>query len=879
MGLGDDLGRDEISVGSDADGAEDADRHRPSLYRGSNTRRRHTIPIPVTANLPEPNFRPILRPNQDLSRTEQHPLGRIHNMADAEERTKTSIDTSQTRQPDDPSNLPANLSGARLRNRPSFNFGLLSRDSARRNLSPVIIHDNSGETQRPSTEIQTDSRQIHFLCPELGEGIEDGADGPGRPAVHRRRVVERRPGRVSHDAETSSGDRPIVYEEVSSDDSAETIRHGRSFLQGRNSRIPVRSHPRRVAPGDGASADAQAQEQSRTDNLDISRIHDDGGKDEYLATEESIRCSSIHASSNFPRYLERIIEGRHRGPVRGQRARPNPEWPSHAPSVTACDYAGIINAAAPELALRIKNLLTILTNTGIEAKTIATPISQKSSINRKTLRQLIKAGVVIAADDGAIVNTIVFLVPEPAKRRNRVIGWPIWANTKDYEWAHDIAEQADIVEIINDVHNAEYGATFDLKCSFFQVLLPEFANDAFVFELNGAKFKFTRLPMGYTASAEIMQLLTQTLAAEASKGTQVKWRVHVDNVLFYGSYSDVEMAIANMIEVGKKFQVTYSETPSAPQSKVLFHGVHLDFNEKTVEMAQKAKDKFKTFDQFFEEKLASPSHIIPLCINGGQLPLLKLLGTATFWARTMFAGSRFTAGSMSEHFQVMQIIRAVARAQWQNKTTFLMNRGALARIRSWMKSIPCEIKPPKLDHSDFIITTDACNTGGGFHIENVSSRTGLPKSFSRAYPWKTPANSSKMGVFELRSIAIALANSKITPSYPEGWRTATVDVFTDSTIAIGALKKGYSPSSDINAEVMRIFEICRQKRLCIHNISYVPTGENIADPLSRAVSKPSSILPTSWVWEDTQFTFMGEDVDLIICSNLTRSSLGEELCC
>ena len=373
---------------------------------------------------------------------------------------------------------------------------------------------------------------------------------------------------------------------------------------------------------------------------------------------------------------------------------------------------------------------------------------------------------------------------EPSKHRNRIIGWPIWANDCEYDWS-DLCEQEDILKIIDDIQEAQFGACFDLKCSFYQVDLPPHANAAFVFEVDGAKYCFNRLPMGYSASAEIMQLISQTLAEIGARNTNVKFHVHVDNIMYYGSKSDVQMAMNQLITFAKGCNVTFSETPQAPASKVLFHGVYIDFDNKTIAMGDKAINKFSAFDAFLDKRMSeTKSHIINFEINSGEFPLLKMIGTGTFWSRTMYAGTRFMAGCMASRFAVMQLIRAVARAQFHQHTTFAMNRGSANQLRAWLRSIPVMITPPLYDNT-VTVTTDASTTGGGFVIQHGSS-THSVRCDKMAFPWHTEITPSQMGTYELRTIAIALANSNIS--------NTAITLRTDSTIAIGALTKGYSSS-------------------------------------------------------------------------------------
>jgi hypothetical protein len=349
-----------------------------------------------------------------------------------------------------------------------------------------------------------------------------------------------------------------------------------------------------------------------------------------------------------------------------------------------------------------------------------------------------------------------------------------------------------------------------------------------------------------------MQLLCQTLAEQAVASTSAKFRVHVDNIMFYGDESDVQTAIKNLSDIAKKCSVTFSDIPTEPTTRVLFHGVYIDFAERSVAMSEKAIAKFERFEKFLEEKVATAQHhLIEFDINSGDCPLLKILGVATFWARTMYCSSNFLAGCMASRFAVMQLIRAVCRAQYENHTTFMMNRGALAQLRAWMKTIPRKVFLSDLT-SRCTLTTDACTTGGGYVVQRQGVDT-----LRMAFPWRKPVRPDQMGVYELRSIAIGLTNTEL--------ENASITIVTDSTIAIGGLQNGYSPSAEVNSAIRDIYEICQKKNIRIVDVQYVNTEDNIADELSRAVkhSNYSEDLPTTWVWEQKHCHFESDEMRIV----------------
>ena len=186
----------------------------------------------------------------------------------------------------------------------------------------------------------------------------------------------------------------------------------------------------------------------------------------------------------------------------------------------------------------------------------------------------------------AVVNTVCFLVPEPHKTRNRVIAWPIWANDQadkmPYEWDHTTSIQTDIIDIARSIYNFTHAAVFDLRCSFFQIPISSVTSYAFVFEFKGRKYAWTRLPMGYTSSAELMQIVCQELAKCAIKKAgltghpSLTFHVHVDNILFLADEQSIAAVICAMNEIATAHNIVLSEGTTVPMKEVPWCGLTIN---------------------------------------------------------------------------------------------------------------------------------------------------------------------------------------------------------------------------------------------------------------------------------------------------------------
>ena len=644
--------------------------------------------------------------------------------------------------------------------------------------------------------------------------------------------------------------------------------------------------------------------------------HGCGGDPQTKDHERSlVRTGTLWNGTDEPRWLRRLLDGKHRGAIPGVRKTPNPQWPSHSPAVKALGIATIL--ADMRISFPLRSRLTVLLkqldtlvdagrSAAAEPKTVdpnASPIrrppaepppaARDSPITAKTIKALLKSGnaELVPQKDlaDALVNTMVFLTPEPKKLRNRVITWSIWANwvadnVFHYEWDHNVSKQADVLDIVEDVNRAATAAVFDLTCSFYQVELPEHVRRAFVFSFKGTKYRFRKLPMGFTLSAEILQLITQAIAEAALFETaRTKFvdpdtcatggfaRVHVDNILYCGTAAVVQKLISATVDVAKQWGVSFSESTVTPLETVKFHAVELDFKNKEARLTKNAVDKLAMIDLLLTQIIQGASATVPWPLAWSEFPLLSVIGNLTFSARIMWRASRFHEGSMAQFYSTMQLFRAAGSALQGGRDHLHIAKAALIQMRELCRAIPfaaAVVTSSTSETEGLCITTDASCTGGGFIITNGSNRQVIAEI---PFPWPTRVTPSQMGVYEIRAITMGVANLPFSAEW------TSIHVFTDSMIALGAVKKGYSPSYEVNRELIMLFSMCRKRRVTITGMSFVTSSQNKADYWSRLLgpdsmtSSSSSALPPAtsgtkplaWVWDDVRFSLDGEGLRIV----------------
>jgi len=152
-----------------------------------------------------------------------------------------------------------------------------------------------------------------------------------------------------------------------------------------------------------------------------------------------------------------------------------------------------------------------------------------------------KAGIIGPA---SLLPTLGWVTPfsvvehKPTGWRRRFIAWPKAKNIADeYEATVPLEHISRFLRAVRP----QCASSLDLKASFYQVPLPLSARQFFrCFTADGTLVELCRLPMGYRASPEIMQILTPALAGDPSVVRQelavplsVQVDIWIDNIRFH----------------------------------------------------------------------------------------------------------------------------------------------------------------------------------------------------------------------------------------------------------------------------------------------------------------------------------------------------------
>jgi hypothetical protein len=698
--------------------------------------------------------------------------------------------------------------------------------TTRRNLQVIPEHDYFS---RPSKRTQPGNG------PVLGS-LEDCQDGPSSSSVYRHNLLERRGLETSKHA-------PGGVEQ-------EGLRQpNRSFACPTVGRVlttfPEEGLCRVIGMhGDGGPGvggqhqlDPQAQDRFRA------AIYDDAlHVNPAVQVRHDVRDSEDRPPHSrkivLAETVKRIIEGRHTGAIPGyrhQRYKDANKWPAHCPAVETIRLDDLLQDPRfpKELAQRIKLLLSGESDYKLDTNTARSRESNFHEID--PIEDMLRVGVIEVADEEDSVNCVVFLIPEPAKYRWRIITWPLMDNQSIiYEWS-PLAVQADVLEFGDDVQamGNEVGCSFDLKVSFYQIELERLQRRRFVFSCKGKTYRMVRLPMGWRPSAEIMQLLLQGISRMALQpGARIGFRVHVDNVLFIGPVKDIQATFRKFERICAEFNVTLG-TVCSPSARIAFHSVVLNFNTRTISLADRAIAKLIIVKKSFERHLRTCGRAAPWKLleedslenshsGATHYPLLKALALLTYYARIGFEGSNFQRGCMADHWALMQLVRGAATATQSGAKSVLVTKQVCIRALTLLQVIPRNFCPSRVyaGRPYFNLFTDASTTGAGFVINNAPHIKDKTWIWSKPYP-----RPDQMATAELAAIFLAIS------SIPPG---TCIALFSDSTPALGALRRGYSPSRLVNSWVSRIWHTSRSQSIAIARLEYVSTLENPADEGSRA---------------------------------------------
>lgn len=397
--------------------------------------------------------------------------------------------------------------------------------------------------------------------------------------------------------------------------------------------------------------------------------------------------------------------------------------------------------------------------------------------------------------------------------RRRCIDWARRFNDEtaaEYKSAVDLRHHSNYFRRCN----AECGATFDLKASFYQVLLPRFDQFTFLAE-DGEIYGLTRMPMGISTAPEIMQILMSTLAGDPifvkpAFAAKVMVDVWIDNVMFSGTSTKVRAQERIFVERAAAAKATINHNDSAVAgNEQTFIGIVFDFKNNTIDWS--AKTLYKIGQLSFGEQM-----------------VLGDLESAV--SRLMYASS-IKAVKLSSYYWAIKLMRRllsdVNRGERRREDTIMVPKSALEHLRSWKADLlrTPKRKIPDEGISDYTLYSDASNIGwGAVLIDKTTQQTWVTGE-----RWNPKLVDAHINVKEAAALRLGLSAFIILQG-------KTVEPLIDNTSALGAIAKGYSPSLALNEELVALNTTLSCLKITLRRPTYVKSSQNPADFWSRNFS-------------------------------------------
>ena len=491
--------------------------------------------------------------------------------------------------------------------------------------------------------------------------------------------------------------------------------------------------------------------------------------------------------------------------------------PLHAKKVTPMQLQRLLDQMRPQFARRIATLFKGLA----EARTDDAPISPRFQASTLDVKKMKAAGCIEHYKGGAYTPVRYFSVHEAAKNRRRPIMWPwLFLLTSDYQSEFSLANVHNYCQSVND---GQYSCAFDLASSFWQVLLPDECH--FVMQdVNGHKWRITRLPFGVDSASEIMQIIVEELGHIACKRAGLEGKVHlythIDNIMCSGDHINVVAWQKAFVQVCSSFGVTLNDEPenNAVSHRTEFAGIELNFLQKRVRPRVSFVEKLPTTAGEALRTFTDLESCVGKLMYGMAILQMRCHQFHAFFAWWRRCLSQLSRGSLD--WESFPFIQARERAQ-------LATMLEQVKRRELVKVLPPPVMtaddlPPDERLADVVpvLVVDATLYGyGGVLYE----RGRVIAAFGDSFPTKA----ASMGLAE---ISAALGMLQYFASRLAGRRFV---LLTDNTSCESGVRKGASSHLDMDRAAFAIHALLRDMGASVV-VGHVDTKDNVADAVSRA---------------------------------------------
>ncbi|EPY37483.1 TcC31.12 [Angomonas deanei] len=487
--------------------------------------------------------------------------------------------------------------------------------------------------------------------------------------------------------------------------------------------------------------------------------------------------------------------------------------PLQAVNVSALDFGSLRARMNRQTLQRLDSLMELLHTPGGDGG--ATVPGKR--LHAGDAQKLCEAGILVPASElptKGWIQPFSVIEEKATGLRRRFIAWPKDKNLSDGYGADVPLEH---ISKYMDPVLAPCASLLDLKASFYQVPVPETARHLFRCMMeDGTVYEFARIPMGYRASPEIMQLLTSVIAGVPSVVQEqfrappsVKVEVWIDNIRITGSREDVQTWTESVISNAGEGGVTLGEVERLV-TQYTFIGVHFNHDNHTVKLGEKTQRRLREAVSFQDMTVRELE-----AFGSRAVYAASVLGITLFRFYFFFKFVRRVLSMLNHGYITLQ-----DRLEWSKGKLFWATQLRDTLVANTPRVIVAYSPEPRVT-----LVSDASFQGWGaiLFVENGPV-------YIAGSRWESTPN--EINSMEARALLLGILS--FLHHLPKHIR-----ILIDNTSVLGAIRKGVSTSGALSYELQEVADVLN-KRSIQAEYRYIKSENNPADAPSRLIA-PSPI--------------------------------------
>lgn len=396
----------------------------------------------------------------------------------------------------------------------------------------------------------------------------------------------------------------------------------------------------------------------------------------------------------------------------------------------------------------------------------------------------------------------VFSVLEIEKFRRRMIIEPTLNRLMLYPGTvrYPSFEELTAISIIE----MPFHACIDFAAFYNSFVLPETMRDLYVFRHEGELYCLKVIATGQRQCPAVAHALTSSIALRCmDPSASSNSSTLIDNIRFSATSEElVSCAVGKLLRLTEKIGITVNAAEDiAIRSDYEFLGISFRHETTSISISEKTRNKLR-------QHLDLWTHNAPNFTNRDVLKTFGLIVWSSKVLGVPLAGS----------YYLLKFLRRRGKCALQDNACVWPS--LLPNVRQILVHLIFNI-PRKIQRANpdpWIVFCDASMSGYGIVIFDPVGNCRIVSGY-----W---SNEEIISVLEIRvvKLALRLLQKQSAPT--------RLIILCDNTTAVGAIESGWSRNYWLNANVLEIYQLAKEKNytICIHWLS---TIFNIADAPSR----------------------------------------------